>query len=211
MIQQHSPLIDSILRLHFASIEHPLPRLPWAQVETLLVDDSDRRMSLGRRLATTPHLTDDGPSRSTVVGDCLLVTERGLIYLTRLGSVPRPTSVDPETYYVATPAALFDPFVDYVKDCALRLTCFFTVDGRLDAELRAPRASVQLGRAVRRAPLAVSFLSYSSQARAAASPACDPRTTTTRVTTASATLRTMTHQPTCRTCFVGERSSRLAK
>ncbi|GAB95277.1 hypothetical protein BJY21_003306 [Kineosphaera limosa] len=137
-----SPFFDHILRHHFASIEQPVARLPWAAVEVLLVDDGHRRVALGRRMARacSHPQTSVGYSVAQVVlvEDHLLVTGDGLLYLARLrdaGDAAESAAADQESYYVATPARMFDLFVDYSRAMTRQVDCAVTIDCRLDHEL----------------------------------------------------------------------------
>lgn len=66
-------------------------------------------------------------------GELFVVTQHGLIYGAELGGPHRAL------YYLATPPALFDPFVDQVETAELPRSAVVVVDRRFGADLAAAR------------------------------------------------------------------------
>lgn len=148
MNRHSSALIDLVLTNYFASLEAPVPRLPWAEVETLLVDDADRRLALARHFAQ-----DSGEQaatrRVTIVDDHLLVTDEGLVYvaaLRPLPGLPGPVTSyatmhtgsggeEEGSYYLAAPSRLFDDLVDRTRASQGAFGCTVIVDSRWGHEL----------------------------------------------------------------------------
>lgn len=147
MSRTRPSFVDYVLRQQFSSIDQPVATLPWAAVEMLLVDDGERRVALGRRIALAAVRAGSTPVAIELVADHLLVTGAGLIYVARLRDAPgeaarseRPEAEanEParrEYYYAATPGRMLDRFVDHAAALTRQAQCVIAIDGRLGREL----------------------------------------------------------------------------
>jgi hypothetical protein len=114
------------------------PRLRRIDVETLLSDDTHRRVTQGRRAAVEwgggEHI-----GNVVITSERLLITDRGLMYTAELNAPMRDRrTVERPLYYIATPPALFESIVDRVADTSLLPGSVAAVDNRLGRELLFP-------------------------------------------------------------------------
>ena len=100
-----------------------------ALVETLLTltDDVTDRLAQTRCAATAWGNAETLNARIT--SELFVITQHGLMYAARLNESRRAL------YYLATPPALFDPFVDQVDTAELHEGAVVVVDGRLGRDL----------------------------------------------------------------------------
>jgi hypothetical protein len=109
------------------------PQLDGGHVEKMftLTDAVQDPLEQGRRAALAWGDTEDAHAR--LAAELFVITQQGLLYAAELSNSRR------ELYYLATPPALFDPFVDQFETADLREGAVVAVDSRCGSELACAR------------------------------------------------------------------------
>lgn len=92
-----------------------------------LTDDVPDRLAQARRAAMGWGKAEI--PKATITSETFVITQYGLMYAARLSESRRAL------YYLATPPALFDPFVDQVETAELRDGAVVVVDSRFGRDL----------------------------------------------------------------------------
>jgi len=129
MSEQRYDFFGEMFHRYFRPAIDAYPQVGGALVEKLftLTDDVSDRLAQTRRAATAWGRAEIPNSRIT--SELFVITQHGLMYAAGLNE-PRQT-----LYYLATPAGLFDPFVDQVDTAQLRGGLVVVVDSRFDRDL----------------------------------------------------------------------------
>jgi hypothetical protein len=129
MSDQPYDFFGEIFERYFKPAISAYPRMGGQLVERLLTltDDVPDRLAQTRRAAIAWGKAETPKARIT--SELFVITQRGLMYSARLNDARR------ELYYLATPPALFDPFVDQADIAELREGAVVLVDGRLGRDL----------------------------------------------------------------------------
>jgi Glucose-6-phosphate dehydrogenase, NAD binding domain len=114
MSEQRYDFFGEIFQRYFRPAIGAYPQMGGALVERLLAltDEVPDRLAETRRAAMAWGKAETPNARIT--SELFVITQHGLMYAAGL-SEPRRT-----LYYLATPAGLFDPFVDQVETTELR-------------------------------------------------------------------------------------------
>src|SRR6478609_8100211 len=120
-----------IFQRYFIPAIDTYPRMGGALVERLLTlsDDVPDRLAQ-TRCAATAGAKAEIPN-ATITSELFVITQHGLIYAAGLNESRRAL------YYLATPPALFDPFVDQIDTAQLRAGAVVVVDSRFGRDLTA--------------------------------------------------------------------------
>jgi Glucose-6-phosphate 1-dehydrogenase len=149
--------LDEVMQRHFGPGFGSYPQMRRVDVEKLLTDDTQRRVVLAR-LAAVEWGSTEIIGTVEITSDRLVITPRGLLYAAGLAAsvwaapprtVPRfrhkPTGAARTSagtrrilYYLATPPALFEPFIDQVGATQLLEGSAVAVDRRFGHELEFP-------------------------------------------------------------------------
>ena len=129
MSQQLYDLFGEIFQRYFGPAIGAYPQMGQALVERLLAltDDVPDRLAQPRRVATAWGRAETPNARIT--SELFVITQHGLMYAAGLNESRRAL------YYLATPPALFDPFVDQVDTAELREGTVVVVDSRFGHDL----------------------------------------------------------------------------
>jgi Glucose-6-phosphate dehydrogenase, NAD binding domain len=129
MSEQLYDLFGEIFQRYFRPAIDAYPRMGGALVERLLTlsDDVPDRLAQTRRAAMAWGKAETPNARIT--SELFVITQHGLVYAASLNESRRAL------YYLATPSALFDPFVDQVDTAGLREGLVVVVDSRFGGEL----------------------------------------------------------------------------
>ena len=147
MSEQLYDFFGEIFQRYFRSAIGAYPRMGGALVERLLTltDDVPDRLAQTRGAAMAWGKAETPNARIT--SELFVITQHGLMYAAGLNESRRAL------YYLATPPALFDPFVDQVQTAELREGTVVVVDSSVRPR---PRISSSDGRRAapdtRRAP-----------------------------------------------------------
>src|ERR1700741_4345692 len=122
MSEQLYDFFGEIFQRYFRPAIDAYPRMGGALVERLLTlsDDVPDRLAQTRRAAMAWGKSETPNARIT--SELFVITEHGLLYAVGLTEPRRAL------YSLATPAALFDPFVDQVETAELREGAVVVVD-----------------------------------------------------------------------------------
>jgi hypothetical protein len=131
MSEQLYDFFGEIFHRYFRPAIDVYPRMGGALVEKLftLNDDVPDRLAQTRCAAMAWGKVETPNARIT--SELFVITQCGLMYAARLTESRRAL------YYLATPNALFDPFVDQVDTGELRQGTVVLVDSRLGTDLAA--------------------------------------------------------------------------
>lgn len=129
MSEQPYDFFGEIFQRYFRPAIDAYPRMGAALVEKLftLTDEVPDRLAQTRCAAMAWGKAETANARIT--SELFVITQRGLMYAAGL-SEPRRA-----LYYLATPPALFDPFVDQVDTVELRDGAVVMVDSRFGRDL----------------------------------------------------------------------------
>lgn len=129
MSDQPYDFFGEIFERYFRQAISAYPRMGGQLVERLLTltDAVPDRLVQTRRAAVAWGEAETPNARLT--SELFVITQRGLMYSARLNDSRR------ELYYLATPPALFDPFVDQADIAELREGAVVLVDSRLGRDL----------------------------------------------------------------------------
>lgn len=129
MSEQLYDFFGEIFQRYFRPAIDAYPRTGGTLVEKLLTlsDDVPDKLAQSRCAATAWAKAETPDARITT--EMFVITQYGLIYAAGLNESRSAL------YYLATPPALFDPFVDQVDTAELRAGSVVVVDSRLGREL----------------------------------------------------------------------------
>jgi glucose-6-phosphate 1-dehydrogenase len=129
MSEQLYDFFGDIFQRYFRPAIDAYPRAGGALVRRLftLSDDVSDRLVQSRFAATAWANTETPNVRIT--SELFVITQHGLVYAAGLNESRRAL------YYLATPSALFDPFVDQVDTAERREGAVVVVDSRLGRDL----------------------------------------------------------------------------
>jgi Glucose-6-phosphate dehydrogenase, NAD binding domain len=131
MSEQMYDFFGEIFQRYFKPAIGVYPRMGGELVERLLAltDDVPDRLAQSRGAAMAWGKAEIPNARIT--SELFVITQHGLMYGARLNESRRAL------YYLATPPALFDPFVDQVQTAELRAGAVVVVDSRFGRDLAA--------------------------------------------------------------------------
>jgi len=129
MSEQPYDFFGEIFQRYFRPAIDAYPRMGGALVERLLTltDDVPDRLAQTRCAATAWAKAETPNARIT--SELFVITQHGLMYAAGLNESRRAL------YYLATPPAMFDPFVDQVETAELRGGAVVVVDSRFGRDL----------------------------------------------------------------------------
>jgi hypothetical protein len=129
MSEQPCDFFGEIFQRYFRPAIDAYPRMGGALVERLLTltDDVPDRLAQTRRAATAWAKAET--PNAGITSELFVITQHGLIYAAGLNESRQAL------YYLATPPALFDPFVDQVDTAELREGAVVVVDSRFGRDL----------------------------------------------------------------------------
>ena len=129
MSEQLYDFFGEIFQRYFRPAIDAYPRMGGALVERLLTltDDVPDRLAQTRRAAMAWGKAETPNARIT--SELFVITQHGLMYAAGFNESRRAL------YYLATPPALFDPFVDQVDTAGLREGAVVVVDSRFGRDL----------------------------------------------------------------------------
>jgi Glucose-6-phosphate dehydrogenase, NAD binding domain len=129
MSEQMYDLFGELFQRYFRPAIDAYPRLGGTLVERLLTlsDDVPDRLAQ-TRCAATAWAKAEAPN-ARITSELFVITQHGLIYAAGLNASRRAL------YYLATPPALFDPFVDQVDTAELHEDTAVAVDSRFGRDL----------------------------------------------------------------------------
>src|SRR6201997_2050652 len=129
MSEQLYALFGELFQRYFRPAIDAYPRMGGTLVERLLMlsDEVPDRLAQTRGAATAWAEAETPNAR--IPSELFVITQHGLIYAAGLNESRRAL------YYLATPPALFDPFVDQVDSAELRRGTVVLVDSRFGHEL----------------------------------------------------------------------------
>jgi hypothetical protein len=129
MSEQPYDFFGEIFQRYFRPAIDVYPRMGGALVERLLTltDDVPDRLAQTRCAAIAWAKAETPNARIT--SELFVITQHGLMYAAGLKESRRVL------YYLATPPALFDPFVDQIDTAELREGTVVVVDSRLGRDL----------------------------------------------------------------------------
>jgi hypothetical protein len=129
MTEQLHDFFAEIFQRYFGPAIGTYPRTGAALVERLLTlsDDVQDRLAQAQRGAMTWGRTETPNGR--IASEFFVITQHGLMYAAGLKESGRAM------YFLATPPALFDPFVDQVDAAELREGTVVVVDSRFGRDL----------------------------------------------------------------------------
>ena len=129
MSEQRYDFFGEIFQRYFRPAIDAYPRMGGALVDRLftLTDDVSDRLAQGRCAAIAWGRAETPKARITSEG--FVITQHGLMYAAGLNESRRAL------YYLATPPALFDPFVDQVDTAELCEGAVVAVDCRFGRDL----------------------------------------------------------------------------
>ena len=129
MSEQLYDFFGGIFQRYFRPAIDAYPRMGGALVEKLLTltDDVPDRLA-PTRCAAMAWAKAEAPN-ARITSELFVITQHGLMYAAGLNQSRRAL------YYLATPPALFDPFVDQVDTAELREGTVVVVDSRFGRDL----------------------------------------------------------------------------
>jgi len=129
MSEQRYDFFGEIFQRYFRPAIDAYPRMGGALVERLLTlsDDVPDHLT-GTRGAAIAWGKAETPN-ARITSELFVITQYGLMYAAGFTESRRAL------YYLATPSALFDPFVDQVDTAELREGAVVVVDNRLGRDL----------------------------------------------------------------------------
>jgi hypothetical protein len=129
MSEQLYDYFGEIFQRYFRPAIDAYPRVGGSLVERLLTlsDDVPDHLAETRGAALAWGKAEVPNARIT--SELFVITQQGLMYAAGFNESRRAL------YYLATPSALFDPFVDQVDTTELRAGAVVGVDGRLGRDL----------------------------------------------------------------------------
>ena len=129
MSVQLNDFFGEIFRRYFRPAIDEYPRMGGALVERLLTltDDVPDRLAQTQRAAEAWGKAETPNARIT--SELFVITQHGLLYAAGFNESRRAL------YYLATPPALFEPFVDQVDTAELRGGAVVVVDSRFGRDL----------------------------------------------------------------------------
>jgi hypothetical protein len=129
MSEQLHDFFGEIFQRYFSPAIDAYPGTGGVLVERLLTltDDVPDRLTQTRGAATAWGKAETPNARIT--SELFVITQHGLMYAAGFNESRRAL------YYLATPPALFDPFVDQVDTAELPAGAVVVVDGRLGRDL----------------------------------------------------------------------------
>ncbi|MDV3135350.1 glucose-6-phosphate dehydrogenase [Mycobacterium sp. 29Ha] len=129
MSEQLYDYFGAIFQRYFRPALDAYPGKGGALVERLftLTDDVPDRLAQSRRAAVAWGTAESPDAR--VTSELFVITQHGLMYAAGFNQSRRAL------YYLATPPALFDPFVDQVDTAELPSGAVVVVDSRLGRDL----------------------------------------------------------------------------
>ncbi len=129
MNEQQYDFFGEIFQRYFRAAIDAHPRAGGPLVERLLAlsDDIPDRLTQTRCAAMAWAKSETAAARMT--SELFVITQHGLMYAAGLNESRRAL------YYLATPPALFDPYVDQIDTTELREGVVVVVDGRLGRDL----------------------------------------------------------------------------
>ncbi|MBY0290035.1 MAG: glucose-6-phosphate dehydrogenase [Mycobacteriaceae bacterium] len=129
MSEQLYDYFGAIFQRYFRPALDAYPRTGGALVESLftLTDDVPDRLAQSRRVAIAWGTAESPDARFT--SELFVITQHGLMYAAGFNESRRAL------YYLATPPALFDPFVDQVDTAELPEGAIVAVDSRFGRDL----------------------------------------------------------------------------
>src|ERR1700745_1188909 len=129
MSEQLHDFFGEIFQRYFRPAIDAYPRMGGALVERLftLTDDVPDRLAQTRCAAIAWAKVETPNARIT--SELFVIPQHGLMFAAGLNESRRPL------YYLATPPALFDPFVDQVDTAELREDAVVAVDSRFARSL----------------------------------------------------------------------------
>ena len=129
MTEQRHDFFGEIFQRYFGPAIGAYPQTGAALVERLLAltDDVPDRLAQTRRAAMAWGKTEI--PNAGITSEMFVITQHGLMYAAGLTESRRAL------YYLATPPALFDPFVDQVDIAELREGAVVMVDSRFGRDL----------------------------------------------------------------------------
>jgi hypothetical protein len=129
MSEQRYDYFGEIFERYFRPAIGAYPRIGGALVERLLTftDYVPDRLAQTRRAAIAWGRTETPNAR--IISELFVITQHGLMYAAGLNESRRAL------YYLATPPALFDPFVDQVDTAKQREGAVVVVDSRFGRDL----------------------------------------------------------------------------
>ena len=129
MSEQRYDFFGEIFQRYFRPAIDAYPRMGGALVERLLTLSDDVPDHLAKtRGAAMAWGTAETPN-ARITSELFVITQQGLMYAAGFTESRRAL------YYLATPSALFDPFVDQVDTAELREGAVVVVDNRLGRDL----------------------------------------------------------------------------
>jgi hypothetical protein len=133
MSEQLYDFFGEIFQRYFRAAIDAYPRMGGALVERLfkLNDDTPDRLAPSRCAAMAWGRAET--PNAMITSERFVITQHGLIYAAGLNEPRRAL------YYLATPPALFDPFVDQVDTAELRDGTVVAVDCRCGRDLASAR------------------------------------------------------------------------
>jgi Glucose-6-phosphate dehydrogenase, NAD binding domain len=145
--------LDEVLQRYFGSWVGSCPRINRTDVDTLLTDDTYRRLA-ETRVAAVGWGETETTGDVVISAERLMITPFGLLYAAELkgsgrreasrpgprlvdepGPQPLPAGERRRLYYLATPPELFEPIVDQVGVAPLPQASAAAVDNRFGHEL----------------------------------------------------------------------------
>ena len=129
MTEQRYDYFGDIFECYFGPAMDECPPTGSLLVERLLTctDDVQDRLAQARHNAMAWSQTEAGPA--DMASELFVITQCGLVYAAGFGD-PRHA-----LYYLATPAALFDPLIDQVEDTPRHPGAVVAVDRRCSHDL----------------------------------------------------------------------------
>jgi hypothetical protein len=129
MSEQLYDFFGEIFQRYFRPAIDSYPRMAGALVQRLLTlsDDVPDRLAQTRRAAMAWGNAET--SKARITSELFVITQHGLLYAAGLNESRHAL------YYLATPPALFDPFVDQVDTAEPRKGAVVVVDGRFARDL----------------------------------------------------------------------------
>ena len=131
MSEQRCDFFGELFERYFRPAIGAYPQMGGPLVERLLTltDDITDRLAQTRRAAMAWGKAETSNARIT--SELFVITQHGLIYAAGLNESRR------SLYYLGTPPALFDPFVDQIDTADLRDGEVVVVDSRFGRDLAA--------------------------------------------------------------------------
>jgi hypothetical protein len=128
MSGQQYEFFGEMFQRYFRPAIDAYPRMGAALVGRLLLTDDVPDKLAQTRCAATAWAKAETPN-ARITSELFVITQHGLMYAAGLNESRRAL------YYLATPPALFDPFVDQVDTAELRKGAVVVVDSRLGRDL----------------------------------------------------------------------------